>query len=78
MEHLDMKLLPLSTEELDMSMLYIFLSLGLARSLVLGMFSGIKSMSSRVDWRENSVVFSVQTLTGQWRTTDGMREDEMR
>lgn len=62
--HLDMKLLPLSTDELDMSMLYIFLSLGRGRSLVLGMFSGIESMSSRVDWRENSVVASVQTLTG--------------
>ena len=62
--HLDMKLLPLSIDELDMSMLYIFRSLGLARSLVLGMFSDIASRSSRVDWRENSVVASVKALTG--------------
>lgn len=57
--HLDMKLLPLSTDELDMSILYTFCSLTLARSLVLGMFSGSASISSRVDWRENSVVASV-------------------
>lgn len=54
--HLDTKLLPLSMEELDMSMLYILRNFGLARSLVLGMHSGIPSRSSKVDWRENSVV----------------------
>lgn len=57
--NLDMKLLPLSTEEFDMSMLYILRSLGLARSLVLGMHSGIPSRSSSVDWREIRVVASV-------------------
>lgn len=57
--HLDMKLLPLSIDELDMSMQYILRSLGLARSLVLGMHSGIPSRSSSVDWRENRVVASV-------------------
>lgn len=62
--HLDMKLLPLSMEELDTSRPYILRSLGLARSLVLGMHSGIPSRSSRVDWRENSVVASVRTLRG--------------
>lgn len=67
--HLDMKLLPLSMDELDMSMLYILRSLGLARSLVLGMHSGIPSRSSRVDWRENSVVASVMPLRGggEWQ-----------
>lgn len=73
--HLEMKLLPLSIDELDMSRPYILRSLGLARSLVLGMHSGIPSRSSRVDWRENSVVASVKALTGgesdacsdQWR-----------
>lgn len=54
--HLDTKLLPLSTEELDTSMLYILRNFGLARSLVLGMHSGIPSRSSKVDWRESSVV----------------------
>lgn len=44
-----MKLLPLSIEELDISSLGDLLSLGLARSLVLGMHSGIASMSSKVD-----------------------------
>lgn len=62
--HLDMKLLPLSIDELDTSMPYILRSLGLARSLVLGMHSGIPSRSSRVDWRENSVVASVRALRG--------------
>lgn len=57
-----MMLLPLSTDELDMSRLYILCSLGLARSLVLGMHSGMPSRSSRVDWRENSVVASVTPL----------------
>lgn len=57
-----MKLLPLSMEELDMSMLYILRNFGLARSLVLGMHSGIPSRSSKVDWRENSVVASVKAL----------------
>lgn len=56
--HLDMKLLSLSIDELSMSMEYILRSLGLARSLVLGMLSGIPSRSS-VDWRENMVVASV-------------------
>lgn len=60
--HLEMTLLPLSAEELDMSRLYILRSLGLARSLVLGMFSDIPSRSSSVDWRENSVVASVTAL----------------
>lgn len=60
--HLDMKLLPLSMDELDMSMLYILRNFGLARSLVLGMHSGIPSRSSKVDWRENSVVASVKAL----------------
>lgn len=59
-----MKLLPLSTDELDISSLGDLLSLGLARSLVLGMHSGIASKSSKVDWRENSVVASVQPLIG--------------
>lgn len=54
--HLDTKLLPLSMEELDTSMLYILRNFGLGRSLVLGMHSGIPSRSSKVDWRENSVV----------------------
>lgn len=62
--HLDMKLLPLSIDELDTSRLYILRSLGLARSLVLGMHSGMPSRSSRVDWRENSVVASVKALRG--------------
>lgn len=60
--HLDMKLLPLSMDELDMSMLYILRNFGLTRSLVLGMDSGIPSRSSKVDWRENSVVASVKAL----------------
>lgn len=61
--HLDMKLLlQLSTDEVDTSKPYILCSLGLARSLVLGMHSGIPSRSSRVDWRENSVVASVKAL----------------
>lgn len=47
--HLDTKLLPLSTDELDTSMLYILRNFGLARSLVLGMHSGIPSRSSKVD-----------------------------
>lgn len=64
--HLDMTLLQLSMDELDMSMLYILRSLGLARSLVLGMHSGMPSRSSKVDWRENSVVASVTALRG-WR-----------
>lgn len=64
--HLDTTLLQLSMDELDMSMLYILRSLGLARSLVLGMHSGMPSRSSRVDWRENSVVASVTALRG-WR-----------
>lgn len=64
--HLDMTLLQLSMDELDMSMLYILRSLGLARSLVLGMHSGMPSKSSKVDWRENSVVASVTALRG-WR-----------
>lgn len=70
--HLDTKLLPLSTEELDMSMLYILRNFGLARSLVLGMHSGIPSRSSKVDWRENSVVASVKTLRddGSGRCSD--------
>lgn len=62
--HLDMKLLQLSMDELDTSRPYILRSLGLARSLVLGMLSGIPSRSSRVDWRENSVVASVAALRG--------------
>lgn len=62
--HLDMKLLPLSIDELDTSRPYILRSLGLARSLVLGMHSGMPSRSSRVDWRENSVVASVKALRG--------------
>lgn len=62
--HLEIKLLPLSTDELDMSRPYILRSLGLARSLVLGMHSGMPSRSSRVDWRENSVVASVKALRG--------------
>lgn len=62
--HLDMKLLPLSIDELDMSRPYIFRSLGLARSLVVGMCSGMPSRSSRVDWRENRVVASVKALRG--------------
>ncbi|TNN88487.1 hypothetical protein EYF80_001270 [Liparis tanakae] len=45
--HLDMKLLQLSTDEVDTSKPYILRSLGLARSLVLGMHSGIPSRSSR-------------------------------
>lgn len=64
--HLDMTLLQLSMDELDMSMLYILRSLGLARSLVLGMHSGMPSRSSKVDWRENRVVASVTALRG-WR-----------
>lgn len=64
--HLDTKLLPLSTEELDTSMLYILRNFGLARSLVLGMHSGIPSRSSKVDWRENSVVASVKALGERW------------
>lgn len=60
--HLDTKLLPLSMEELDTSMLYILCNFGLARSLVLGMHSGIPSRSSKVDWRENSVVACVEAL----------------
>lgn len=59
--HLDMKLLQLS-DELDTSRPYILRSFGRARSLVLGMHSGIPSRSSRVDWRENSVVASVKAL----------------
>lgn len=59
-----MKLLALSIDELDASRLYILRSLGLARSLVLGMHSGIPSRSSSVDWRENSVVASVTALRG--------------
>lgn len=47
--HLDMKLLPLSMDELVTSRPYILRSFGLARSLVLGMHSGIPSRSSRVD-----------------------------
>lgn len=62
--HLDTTLLQLSMDELDMSMLYILRSLGLARSLVLGMHSGMPSRSSKVDWRENSVVASVTALRG--------------
>lgn len=65
--HLEMKLLPLSMDELDWSRPYILRSLGLARSLVLGMLamhSGMPSRSSRVDWRENSVVATVETLRG--------------
>lgn len=65
--HLDMKLLPLSMDELDWSRPYILRSLGLSRSLVLGMLemhSGMPSRSSRVDWRENSVVASVKALRG--------------
>lgn len=62
--HLDMKLLPLSTEELDTSRPYILRSLGLARSLVLGINSGIGSRSSSVDSRESSVVASVKALRG--------------
>lgn len=62
--HLDMKLLQLSIDELDMSRPDILRSLGLARSLVLGMHSGIPSRSSRVDWRENRVVASVKALRG--------------
>lgn len=60
--HLDTKLLPLSMEELDMSMLNILRNLGLARSLVLGTHSGIPSRSSKVDWRENNVVACVEAL----------------
>lgn len=62
--HLDMKLLPLSIEELDTSRPYILRSLGLARSLVLGINSGIGSRSSSVDSRESSVVASVKALRG--------------
>lgn len=68
--HLDTKLLPLSTEELDTSMLYILRNFGLARSLVLGMHSGIPSRSSKVDWRENSVVASVKALGDDGRCSD--------
>lgn len=60
--HLDTKLLPLSMDELDTSRPIILTSLGLARSLVLRTHSGIPSRSSRVDWRENSVVASVKAL----------------
>lgn len=60
--HLDTKLLPLSMDELDMSMLNILRNLGLARSLVLGTHSNIPSRSSKVDWRENSVVACVEAL----------------
>lgn len=70
---LDMKLLPLSMDELDMSRLYILRSLGLARSLVLGMHSGIASRSSKVDWRENSVVASVKALTGDGSVERGAK-----
>lgn len=62
--HLDMKLLQLSMDELDRSTPYVLNSLCLGRSLVLGMYSGIPSRSSRVDWRENSVVASVAALRG--------------
>lgn len=61
---LDTMLLPLSTDELDMSRPYILRSFGLARSLVLGMHSGMPSRSSRVDWRDNSMVASVTALRG--------------
>lgn len=76
--HLDTKLLPLSMEELDMSMLYILRNFGLARSLVLGMHSGIPSRSSKVDWRENSVVASVKTLRddGSDRRSDDEEEND--
>ena len=60
--YLDTKLLPLSIDELDTSMPYILRSLGRARSLVLGMHSGMPSRSSKVDCRENSVVASVKAL----------------
>lgn len=73
--HLDMKLLPLSTDELDTSRPYILLSLGLARSLVLGINSGIGSRSSSVDSRESSVVASVKALRGV-RVTHGVSGGE--
>lgn len=63
--HLDTMLLPLSAEELDTldaSRPYILRSLGRARSLVLGIHSGIPSRSSSVDWREKSMVASVKAL----------------
>ena len=68
--HLDMKLLALSIEELDWSRPYILRSLGRARSLVLGMHSGIPSRSSSVDWRENRLVASVTALRGGERWND--------
>lgn len=60
--HLDTMLLPLSIDELDTSRPDILRSLGRARSLVLGMHSGMPSRSSKVDCRENSVVASVKAL----------------
>lgn len=54
-----------------MSMLNILRNFGLARSLVLGTHSGITSRSSKVDWRENSVVACVEALRdGGGRATD--------
>lgn len=62
--HLDTKLLPLSIDDMGTSMLYILRSLGRARWLVGGMNSGIASMSSMVDWRENRLVSAVAALRG--------------